>query len=663
MSIPIRNNINLTEFIKGKKVKIISDFEGKISSNLYQQEIFLITNNKRDLERFIYCGDIADYTGQLNISDPERYKFLKFIKFINDNHTKFAYVLGNRDTNKLKLLQLILFKEQTNKWWRGSSTDPLTNINILDISDTLLSQDKPDWLVEDLTSFYPYWNSSSTVLKEWKGWKSTKTKLSLYERFLAIFGVDPKDGTMSAQNTIVCIALELGLLREEVNIYVNQLNKTQQDQYFFNAANKLAALVFTVYARILDPELSDAKKKWDYDGSLYEYLINGNIVSYAFDKTNESNSTKLYLFSHGGVHSNFNKDLIKTIPLRENYWKAVDEKMTEMILSQKGGQIDMINNLDLFNNTIKEAMKECFKEFTTGYTDNNTISNNLKFTMTIGTGCGSFYNDDLKKQGSNHKSIEKCDNLNTPVLPGYDLIMEDSTNLFTQPKPLEIFNIFGHSPTGFGYTFSISKNNSKIICTDFSNSFSNSNFTDFNQNTFILVLQNDTFSLEGKIYFDLKSKEEVSGITKKLEKDDEDFYIIKGTNGVLDFQKLLLKKKEIFITFDVANQIDFNTQNTILKKFNLSVKSNQPSLRSNFDSNANFNYHGTGKLDNFTVHIFSFIKKNFKKNLILIVSKNSPVLVGGKKKSKIYKKQLNKSSNKSKKNNLRQNKKKSKYKF
>ena len=270
---PIRNNTNLTEFIKGKKVKIISDFEGKIASNLYQQEIFLITNNKRDLERFIYCGDIADYTGNLNISDPERYKFLKFIKFINDNHTKFAYVLGNRDTNKFKILQLILFKEQKNKWWRGSSTNPLTNINILDISDTLLSEDKPVWLVEDLTSFYPYWNSSSSVLNQWKGWQSAKRKLTLYERFLAIFGLDPKDGTMSAQNTIVCIALELGLLDKEVNIYVSKLNKNEEDKDFIKSANRLAALVFTVYARILDPELSGVYKKWDYDGSLYEYLI------------------------------------------------------------------------------------------------------------------------------------------------------------------------------------------------------------------------------------------------------------------------------------------------------------------------------------------------------------------------------------------------------
>ena len=161
-------------------------------------------------------------------------------------------------------------------------------------------------------------------------------------------------------------------------------------------------------------------------------------------------------------------------------------------------------------------------------------------------------------------------------------------------------------------------------------------------------------------------------ITKKLE-IDEDFYIIKGTaDGILDFQELLSNKKEIFITFDETNQIDFNTQNTILKKFNLSVKSNKPSFRSNFNSNADFNYHGTGKLDDFTVHIFSFIKKNYKKNLILIVSKKHPVSGGGKRKSKIYKKQLNKSSNKlsnklpnksSNKSKKNKNKNKSKYKF
>ena len=660
MSLTKENKVNLTDFIKGKRVKIISDFEGKISSSLYNQEIFLIANSKRDETfRFIYCGDIADYTGNLNVDDNERYKFLKFIKFINDNRDNFAYVLGNRDLNKLRVLQLVVFDDQTNKWWRG---DPSKPFNILEISDSLLSPDKPEWWVEDLTSFYSYWNTNNVDINQWTGWQSAKRKLSLYERFLAIFGVDPKEGTMSAQNTIVCIALELGLLKEEIKIY--QVGKKHKD--FFEAANRLAALVFTVYARILDPELSGANKKWDYDGSLYEYLINGNIVSYAFDETNESDSTKLYLFSHGGVHSKFNKDLMSNIQKMNNFWKAVDEQK-DLFISQQtqtGGQIDdVVENLDFFNMTINASLKSCFEEFKNGY-DQRTLTNNIKFTNSTASGFGPFYNSDLQKV-SNRKNIEKGDVLNGTVLAGYERIMDDNQQLLTGGKQLEIFNIFGHQPIGFGYSFSISKNNSKIISTDFSNSFSNSTFTDFNANTFILILEDNTFSLNGKIYFDLSKQKEATEIT---EPSDDNFYIIKGKESdVSEFKTLLEEKgKKFSIIFNSANKIGFDKQSTIRSTFSVSPED---------ALDVNFNYNGTGELGGFTVDIVSFIKKKFKKNLVLIVSKNlSNPLMGGKRKSKIHKKLKNKSTNKlstktkkhtnqskkHKKNNLQQNKKKSK---
>ena len=528
MSLSESSNINLTNFIKGgikgkNKVRIISDFEGKIPFDLYTK----ISRSIAD-ERFIYCGDIADYTTMttIEIDDPDRYKFIKFITFINNNPSKFAYVFGNRDLCKIKVLQLVVFKDQENKWWRGTKPKDvlngqnysLNNEDILEISKLLLKENKPDWLFEDLTFFYPFSGNPNPSINEWKGWISAERKLTLYERYLAIFGTSPKDGFMSAANTIIGIALELGLLRNEIEVYMQEINlpvETTKSENFFNAANKLAALVFTVYARILDPELSK-KKKWNFDGSLYEYFTNGNIVLYAFDNNDKKDSTKLYLFSHGGVHSNFKKDLMSTIGENTLFWKAVDEKMKDIILSKKktkalnisqtpqtGGQIDSVDDLDYFNKMVKTYINLSFDEFIKGYEDNTKVSHNLQLVSSLAGFSGTFSEDDLKKEVFQGKDIKYWSIENSTVLSGYYEIMKDEGKIFRTENSLEIYNIMGHRPIGHGYGFSISPNGSKIICTDFSNSFSSLPLTDFNRNTFTLFLQNNTFSLEGQIFFDI----------------------------------------------------------------------------------------------------------------------------------------------------------------
>jgi len=676
IEIKLNNNSNLTNFIKGKRVKLISDFEGKISKKLFQQEIFLMRDK---LERFIYCGDIADYTGNIDITKKDRYKFLQFIKFINDNKIRFSYVLGNRDFNKIQLLQLLVFNDQDHKWWKGDPSEP---INILEISDSLLSinnafqKDKAMWLVEDLTSFYPFWWSANISIMDWKGWQSAKRKLSLYERYLAIFGFSPKDGIMNAQNTIIGVAIELNVLTEEIGKYIREINVPFQERTpdFFNAADRLAALVFTVYARMLDPELAGDGKKWEYDGSLYKYLINGNIVSYAFDNNDESDSTKLYLFSHGGVHSNFKKNLLDFNIKKSKYWQAINEQKELFISQQKqtGGQIDTINDLEIFNTTICASINACFDEFRGKYRD-NSISDQLKFTLSISSGCGPFYNDDLKKKGTNNfKDIENCHNGMSTILSGFNLIFNDRNQLLIGQKPLEIYNIFGHEPLGLGYIFTISQNNSNIVSTDFSNSFLNSNFTDFDNNTFILVLQNNTFLLEGEIYFNLGNIEENDNI---FAEDVKDFYIITGQNpeDVTEFKQLLLESnKNFYITFNSSPPVVFDKQQQIADLF--SIEKTKLNGKFNYNGTGKLNDPKTGKLTNFTVDIFSLIKEKFKINLALFISKVQVPLMGGKRKSKIHKKLKNKSTNKlstktkkytnqskkHKKNNLQQNKKKSK---
>ena len=108
----IREKVNLTSFLKKKKVFVMSDLEGKIPFKIYEkaEQIFSKPENG-----FIYNGDIADYTGNLNVTDSQRYKFLKFIKLLNDNNNNCISILGNRDLNKIKVLPLVLFEDKRNK--------------------------------------------------------------------------------------------------------------------------------------------------------------------------------------------------------------------------------------------------------------------------------------------------------------------------------------------------------------------------------------------------------------------------------------------------------------------------------------------------------------------------------------------------------------------
>ena len=624
----LKEKVNLTSFLKEKeRIYIISDFEGKIPAKIYEKAKSIFREDKNG---FIYTGDIADYTGNLNRNDPGRYNFLKFIQLLNSNNKNCVNILGNRDINKIKVLPLLLFRNNK-KWWKGTeemqTKSKLLNDDILEISKMLLT-DPIDWKVQNLTYFYSFWFLKDGLeegpLDKWVGWKSAKRQLSVYERYLSIFGLDPSEGFMGAQNTIVCIALELGLLNDEIDIYLNKSKKDTLE--FFQAANKLAALVFTVYARILDPDLGTNSLKWEYDASFYEYLINGSFVSYAFDNTNEEDSARLYLFSHGGVHSGINKDISNTVTSaqRPNYYRAINTKRQAMIgklfpSTQSGGKINKAYDFDILNGKAKESMRKVFNEFIEGKFDELGVSDNLKIFIGISLGC--------YKPKPDNGDIENCSSNETPVLLGYSPIMNDQESIFNKiPPSLEIFNILGHSPTGWGYTFAVSRNNSKVICTDFSNSFLNTPFTNFNQNSFVLVLKNNIFSLEGEIYFDLKCKNYTEDL---LDPNKDDFYTVKGripngeTKIVEDF-KQSTRQTEFTITFNPEDEINFKTQQLFMRNHGLEKR---------ITDNSKFNYHGTGIYNNFTVHIFSFLKESFKKNLIFFVD-NDESQAGGKRKLK-----------------------------
>jgi hypothetical protein len=186
-------------------------------------------------------------------------------------------------------------------------------------------------------------------------------------------------------------------------------------------------------------------------------------------------------------------------------------------------------------------------------------------------------------------------------------------------------------------------------------SFLNSSFTNFNENSFVLVLKDNEFSLEGKIYFDLRNKNYTEDI---LNPKIDDFYIVKETitneetQTVKDF-KQSIENTEFLITFNPTNKINFETQEIIKSNHELTE----------ITDNSKFNYHGTGIYEKFTVHIFSFLKENFKKNLIFFVDNTSQAGGKSKRKNKSKSKNLKKSKVKSKllfskKNNKKSNKKK-----
>jgi hypothetical protein len=517
---------NFTEKLKDKDVILFSDSEGYMPTGIKNK---IVSHAKAANGAVIFNGDAADYTSRmLDTTKSDRFFFLQLIKMVNEN-PNFLATLGNRDLNKLVLWQLVQRKDKT-KWWKQEN-EKGKDIHIdITITDILMLAKKlydshnegktsPDWLVENLESFLPYWNATNEkkdkdgkflgyLISTWKGWESRIRKLSLYERYLAIFGADPSDGTMSAVNNIIGLFTELGIGYE----YLQKLDenfKYQKDEdpstslkpynkWSSELLNFGAAFVFTVYARILDNELALAvKPNWEYDGCLFKFLTTNPLIGYT--ETDKS----IYLFSHGGVNSSFTTDLIEkmnsiyeTIDGAKLFMGSPDD--ISLKAKQKGGSVESLEGLSRFNSNVVSLINNYYSEIkiSTNQTENKILR------VLIGLACPI----------GNHAAFSSIPAFHTqsPIMSGIIAMFEDKGKLFST-ESRQIVNIFGHSPNGIGYSFSTTATQS-LVCSDFSNTFINSPNTgveskyDDNSVTLHLDFQKNEFYLNGETYLKKLSK-------------------------------------------------------------------------------------------------------------------------------------------------------------
>lgn len=581
---------DFTEFLSGDQdVMLISDTEGYLSTGI-QEKI------DAHQGKIVFIGDMGDYTiGRglnINTVQKDRFCFLKYLEKIVKNPTQYVAVLGNRDLNKLNLWQLVQFKDGT-KWWNNISGDilniatELKNINTSQNNQNQNNQPENknnskktniNWLVDDLTSFAPYWNFHLPASSSWKGWDKSNYK-TLWGRYEAIFGVDPSPGTMSAGNMADGLITELGLSVDPTDTELK------------------AAIVFTVFARLLDPKA----KGWDYDGNLYNFFRTNPLVARA-DINN-----KIYLFSHGGVHSSFNQEIINY--LENNYNIITGSIVNHQIKKspQKGGANIDFSNFKYFNHTIVYGIEKIYNDLDKFFDQTNQTNQTKQLDLSqqhpvlrsiIGIVCPIGNNDVFENKKLHFQS---------PIMTGIFDIKNDEQEVNNKnTDQSNVFNILGHAPSGFSYSFLIGNNGQRIINCDFSNSLLKAEKSESYDNNNVVLYFNPsdgTFKLDGTINVNGLTKQPTTTIGKKV--TNLDLIIDSGTNR---FFNGYTNNNRLEITFTKDKNIDFNLVSTYNTKY--TTQTDQV-----------FAYHG--KVDilynsqPYKFDMFSYSDRNFNKQLIL----------------------------------------------
>ena len=349
----------------------------------------------------IYLGDLFDSSCKGKCTDSQiinRFSFnIRNIKYLKDHIKKFQIFLGNRDINKLKLLELLKFKED--KGWN----DILIKDNIVDAAKELVNtlnnspqaQSSPPAAAEpaaaaaaaaasaaaasavaavvaektlqsappaavaaqwkynnnlewDKGGFKPYWNK-----EKWKNWENDfkieiKTCNQMFDR---IFGADPKTGTMSA-----------GLLKDSIYNEITQLDSSgKQSLQSESDLSEFKSAVALVVFKLLMMKKEDTMKKNDTIGNNnISYKLKQFVNDYSFvDLLLQNNvhfckaidnGNNILCFSHSGIQEN--------IMTTDEFNKIEINKYKE----PKGGKITgitaTVENVNNLNEHLKKELEE-----------------------------------------------------------------------------------------------------------------------------------------------------------------------------------------------------------------------------------------------------------------------------------------------------------------
>lgn len=497
--------------------------------------------NKSD-NKLIICGDILDSTFIGNISSD--YDKLKAKSFNLRNirnvllNKNITLVLGNRDLNKIKCMQLCKLStkkgapnnELINKFNNGNID---LNKETYEIIFKFIKGNKgpsndetpaSPWKIYNMSKWYTFWAEGLGKGKEWnktmkeyyiddKGPRPQNYPQPFLTRFKEIFGKDNVDGTMSADNLLYTIPHELGLS----SLNLDRFKQVDYLDYF-------AFIVLAVFNSML---INDGTKPIDnpfvgpvipnsssFKGWLYQlYKSDNTNPIYYLDgiKSSENNKMNLIIFSHGGVTKDLisNPNILDSFINLSNSNKPLADILKDSnifyknIKKQEGGYYDdnleiinvnsfnLKNNLDIINNKFKDILEKIILE-----EKENIPTDNMLFMllMTAPFNCENF----VKKLNLNNETLQTLQtcNLNTsiysPILPG---IASLRNNMF-RSNTVNVYQIIGHSPIGFSNTIdyyeqvsdTVNKTYSVLINLDTSNTFLGTNENkDLNSKSFVVI--------------------------------------------------------------------------------------------------------------------------------------------------------------------------------
>lgn len=174
------------------------------------------------LGKVIVCGDLIDSThSSLPVAPLNTLSFniRNLIKCVTDRN--ILYVLGNRDLNKIKVYHLTTLKHQKyiqasnpqiNKYFVGFNLGTLRSEELQNAYEYLKGQFNSKNITYQCTMdhWYTFW---SGVLGSGRNWAIpvNYNENPFFTRFNDIFGRDNAIGTMSADNLLKTIPIELGI--------------------------------------------------------------------------------------------------------------------------------------------------------------------------------------------------------------------------------------------------------------------------------------------------------------------------------------------------------------------------------------------------------------------------------------------------------------------
>lgn len=607
---------DISDFIKDSELLLVSDFEGTTPTIQFKKFKDYVTTKK-----VIYLGDIFDSTatGSFPNTDPDynhpcikdkNYCALQSVKLLVDNSERCQYVVGNRDLNKIKLWRFFQYKTGET-WWKTSPSYEATVDALLVTED----ENKNVWKVETMDYFKPFWNE-----KKWNGStekrKSKDYKNSIYDRFEALFGEDGVLGTMSAIVTLKSIPNEMFYsVKSTIDKFIEKMkyakkpNITDIDNYKKFKSKVRAALVISVFMRMLDKDLW--KEKGDtsvsasvgefkaMDGYLYKYLTNAKPAYYA------DNNKNLLLFAHGGITKAFvlGNGTKATDLLNSVQWKDV------LQLEKKGGGKNPITtSIDTFNQQYDTLLNDFF--------DTTKKDEDYKVMLTL-----------LQLSAAFEVIAEKTNKKNELTMDLSPIQRKDASTEILDEFIGDydgIFNIFGHASVSEGYSFGAAKSGVKTyyINTDYSSTlFKNElecNQDTYNNNFLLLNLntktQQITLTLAGEIHLNASYKQITKAdLFKDKEKEKKGTDIFTTCYAYLQGKK---QEKENFYYIDDDNAIDVS-QNLLIFTYDAAAPLDKSSIDGAYALKDNpmdvnqFSYNGIATFEAYKNKKFSVFSSRF----------------------------------------------------